>query len=49
MPYKLSPDKEAVLVKKGGKWVLYKRYKGKGAREKALDLLAALKMNVRHG
>lgn len=48
MPYKLSDDKKAVLVKKGGKWIIYKRYRGKSAKKKALDLLAALQINVGH-
>ena len=26
MPYKLSEDKKAVMVQKGGKWVVLKRH-----------------------
>lgn len=48
MPYKLSEDKKAVMVKRHGKWAVLHRYKGKNARKKALQLLTALSMNVKH-
>lgn len=50
MPYKLSRDGTAVLVKRGGRWVVYKSYKRLGvrvARMRAKALLRALYANVR--
>lgn len=48
MPYKLSEDGKAVMVKRKGRWVEHHRYKGKGAHKKAVALLAALVANVGH-
>jgi len=49
MPYRLNPkDKTEVQVKKSGKWRRYKKYSGRFAKSKALALLRALSMNVRH-
>jgi len=47
MPYKLSPDGEAVMVKRGGKWTVLKDHHDP---KKALAHLRALQINVEgHG
>ncbi len=47
MPYKLSEDGEAVMVKRGGRWVVLKDHHDK---VKARKHLAALEINVEgHG
>lgn len=47
MPYRINPKvRTEVQVKRKGRWVRYRIYYGRGARRKALDLLAALRINV---
>ena len=46
MPYKLSSNGKAVLVKRSSHWRVLKRHPSK---KKALAHLRALKANVKHG
>jgi hypothetical protein len=47
MPYKLSSDKKAVMVKRGNRWVVLKAH---GSAAEAKRHLAALQINVEgHG
>lgn len=45
MPYKLSKDNKAVMVKRRGVWEVLKRHP---TVEKAKKHLAALKINIEH-